>query len=799
MKRIKLMNVFSWVLTHISWMTMVFSPLAYGKQAENITAENLKLYAQEFGLNKKTTLAEFWEKSKAYYPGYMYKEIETFVQKNPNMLMPQIEIKTSKSSAGENVPTLYMTENGKTQTIQFYGESGKFIKFNGVTLSEKDTQVPQKMFKKILAVDSKTQKQYSETIATDKLKHSPFPTMTSKLWKTMTVQQRATYFIQMRMMYLEAEKVISEKETKKEKKSSTFSFIEYIFKTILPEAGAETAVVARPVKLPDGKGKTVQTKQGQVKIPYDAKSCIVAGYIGAYTTDVSNVRGDKRPGCSVDVAIATYAEKSDLSYVKSSNDQCVSQSGSNSVACNPMVYGTPNGSPICIDKKAANFQVATHWDGPCDTQSRLSSSSALFDVSGKDYSKIQPRESQIAEIKKDQAANNFQLTKDFISGILASKDKDMLALFKDGKWSPDLEKEILRINDHFKTSIDKALEICEKEITAKHEANQRGACDQLHRRYLFVDEVIAGLKKPEVPAPGPVVVAGECPSPQSKLTEDGEGNKVCECVVGKSKDQSRTFGVGEKLPAWCSDSEQPPVKPEGTCDKPKGISDFNYEKCECAKGTLEVSNEPNKLMKFFGSKSPEKGQEKYECESGPNWLLIGGLGLAALGLFAFLNRDKKPKQPDQPPQCPAGTTGAPPNCFTAARCPSGTSGTPPNCFSTAQCPAGTTGNPPNCFVAATCPAGTTGTPPKCFATASCPAGTTGTPPNCYAPATCQGAQILLSNGNCGCANAASCTSPAGINGVTCVCTAPPNEGGTGNNTCANPPCSGGVPTTKTGK
>ncbi len=791
-------------------MTMVFSPLAYGKQAENITAENLKLYAQEFGLNKKSTLAEFWQKSKAYYPGYMYKEIETFVQKNPNMLMPQIEIKTSKSSSGENVPTLYMTENGKTQTIQFYGESDKFIKFNGVTLSEKDTQVPQKMFKKILAVDSKTQKQYSETIATEKIKHSPFPTMTSKLWKTMTVEQRATYFIQMRMMYLDAEKVISEKESKKEKKSSSFPFIEYIFKTILPEAGAETPVVAqgtKPVKLPEAKGKTVQTKQGAVKIPYDAKSCIVAGYIGAYTVDVNNVRGDKRPGCSVDVAIATYADKPDLSYVQKTNDKCLNEpvnegGGPNSVACNPMVYGMKKtGSPICIDKKAANFQVATHWDGPCDSKSLLSSKSNLFDVSGKDYSKIISRKDQIEEIKKDQAADPlgaFQQTKDFISGILASKDPDMLALFKDGKWSPELEKEILRINEHFKKSIDTALEICEKEITAKHEANQRGACDQLHRRYLFVDEVIAGLKKPEVPAPAPVpvVAAGECPSPQSKLIEDGEGNKVCECVVGESKDHGKTFAISDKLPDWCKDSEKPPVKPEGTCDKPQAIADFNYEKCECKKGTLEVSNEPNKIMKFFGSKSPDEKDKKYECESGPNWLLIGGLGLAALGLFAFLNRDKKPKQP--PPQQPLLCGINPASCqygvdpnSSLCRC----NPAPPSVL----CPAGTTGTPPNCFVAAQCPAGTTGTPPNCYATASCPAGTTGTPPNCYAPATCQGAQTLLQNGNCGCANAASCTSPAGINGVTCVCTAPPNEGGTGNNTCANPPCSGGVPTTKTGK
>ena len=39
MKRANLINVFSWALTHISWITMVFSPVAYGEQAQKMTAE----------------------------------------------------------------------------------------------------------------------------------------------------------------------------------------------------------------------------------------------------------------------------------------------------------------------------------------------------------------------------------------------------------------------------------------------------------------------------------------------------------------------------------------------------------------------------------------------------------------------------------------------------------------------------------------------------------------------------------------------------------------------------------------
>lgn len=545
------------------------------------------------------------------------------------------------------------------------------------------------MFGKLITADSKLKANYkanySEALATEKAKTSPFLDMNSKLWKSMTFEQRVTYFIQMRKMYLEAEKVISEKNNNNENKnkSSAFPFLDYIFKSLLPNVEAAPKNL-KPVVLPQAKGKTVITKQGdRVEIPYDAKSCIVAGYLGAYTKDISNVRGDKRPGCSVDVAIATYADNADLNYVKTSNDQCLSSQGSSFVACNPMIYGTPGGHPICINKKSAQFQIATHWEGPCDSQSRLSKDHPLFDLSGKDYSKIQPREKQIEQIKKDQTAENFQLSKDFISGILASQNPQLLALFKNGDWSPELEKEIHRIGDHFKTSIDKALEICEKEITLKHESNQRGACDQLHRRYLFVDDVIARLKIPEVPVLAKVETPAE-------------------------------------------------AKPEPVADPVVDPAAENLSK----------------------------------KNSGPNWWLLGGLALGGVALWALLNRHNSKQV-----YLPAAVAASP------ALCPPGTTGVSPNCYSTALCPPGTTGTPPNCFVAA-----------------QCPAGTTGAPPNCYFPPLCQSPQVAM-NGLCGCAN--TCTGAAVINPISCVCSAPPPaEGGTGTNTCANPPCSGGVPTTQ---
>lgn len=691
MKQIKLNKLFSWGLAHISWITMAFSPVALGKESENLTAENLKAYSAEFGLNQKTTLADFWEKSKAYYPGYMYKEIESFVQKNPNMPMPQFEIKTSKSSNGEDVPTIYISENGKTQTIQIFGKPDKFVKMNDVYLSENEIGLPKNIAKKLLAADPKLKLKYSEAKASEKARTSPFPQMDSKLWKKMTFEQRVTYFIQMRMMYIDAQKVLSEKNKDAEKKSSAFPTFEYIFKSILPDVDAATAK------------KKTQAKTSKVSV---SDTCIVAGYVGRNVSKVENDRGQRAGGCSVDAALNNYSAP-EVSFVKTSNETCATKSKS-SIACNPIIYGTPNGQPICVDKKSSEFQIATHWEGPCDTQSRLSHNHPLFDLNGKDYSQIQPREKQIEVIRKDQAEQNFQLTKDFIAGVLASKDQALLALFKDGKWSDQLEKEIKKIGDSFNEGISAALADCESKVTLPQiDKRQRPACDQLHRRYLFIDEVIGGLKKDIEP-----VVA--LPPPQLEPADKVEPKPKKEPAPVEERDVSG-------------------------CGKPNDIANYDYKKCNCTKGELEVSNAPGKIAKFFGAKSPEPGTEKYECDSGPNWWLIGAGALGIIGLIALLSRHKKSDKPKG----------------TATTCLNG--GTPPACTIPTTCANG--GMLPDCKIPTTCSNG-------------------GTPPACTIPTTC----------------ANTCTLPAVINPMSCVCTAPPSEGGTGVNTCLTGTCSGGVPT-----
>ncbi|MBC7458878.1 MAG: hypothetical protein H7235_11400, partial [Bdellovibrionaceae bacterium] len=523
-----LLKIASWTLVHTSWITMTLSPVAMGQQAEKNSVDYYKQQVHEIGLDKKITAKEFWEKVKNDLPGYAYFEIEQAVKQNPNALMPKFEVSSSKTSDGQVIPVITFTDNGKTSTIQMYGEKDKFMKYNNTVVSESDSKQPQTLFQKLIDSDSKLNKQYQDALkkqrpvgTTSAKSNGLFSQMNKNMWKKMSMEQRVSYFIQMRMMYLDAKKVI-ELNGSSGKKTSSFNQLEMIYKAIFQEAEAQKSKDS--VKLGTSSNKHVVTSidgKKKISIPFDAQSCIVAGYVGKYVSMVDNSNGQKRPGCSVDVATATYAHKPGLEYVVEANKQCINDKGASGIACNPVIYGYPNGSPVCISKIAVDFQFATHWEGPCDTASRLTYTKDIVNTQGKDYSKIVPESAQIEAIKADQAKQDFALTKTFIEGMLTKKDANLLALFKDGKWSQVLEDEIKKMGSQFDKEINEAVQICEKDITAKHEKNQKGACDQLHRRRLFVDEVISKLKKDT-----PVVVTA-CPENSSAAEKPG----MCQCVI----------------------------------------------------------------------------------------------------------------------------------------------------------------------------------------------------------------------------------------------------------------------------
>lgn len=60
-----------WMAAYLSYLTMILTPVAMGKEAESLNKNNLQQIIKEFGLDKKTTVGDFWGKSKGHLPDSM--------------------------------------------------------------------------------------------------------------------------------------------------------------------------------------------------------------------------------------------------------------------------------------------------------------------------------------------------------------------------------------------------------------------------------------------------------------------------------------------------------------------------------------------------------------------------------------------------------------------------------------------------------------------------------------------------------------------------------------------------------
>lgn len=655
-----------WIAAYLSCVTMVFAPVALGKEVENLNKKYLQQALKELGLDKKTTLGKFWDRSKASIPRYIYHDLEEFVKNNRNLLMPEATLAMSKATDGTEVPVIYFSQNGKVHTVQIYGEKNKWAKFNSVTLSRLDLERVDDAFKRIEASDIKIKteankfrksrfaKQHSSLLKfrtseykKDFSRFKGFPRITPQMWASMSKEERAGFIVKMRLLWISAKKVrangvSSLKQNKDSKKTASSidaykNFVEIVF-------GPNAEAAAAATKKASG--------------PYNANNCLAAGYTTVYDK-VDNVSGSNRDGCSIDKVSEFYSTKKEFKFILDANKTC-SSTNKDMIACNPIIYGFPGGKEICISKKAAGMQQATHYAGPCDTQSPLTTDK-LFEFTGKDYSNIQPRSSQIEAIEADQKNDYYALTKSFLSGALKKNDPTLQAIFEKGEWTLALDQELVRIQSQFEEEIDNAIRMCEAGITDKHEKNQKSACDQLHRRWLFTEREIAKLRAKACLKPAVYVGvygqdedsysnSGKKKTEHNKKSTDAKGTGLCKCENGKLTNFNTPCETD--VPVL---NAVPAIEGEETttCDKPEGIAEFDYKACKC---------EDNKKLK-----SNKDGT--YECE-GSNWkpwAIAGGAIAGLVGLFALLNRDKDSKnqvsQPPPVPSCVAPKVGLAPNCI----------------------------------------------------------------------------------------------------------------------------------------
>ena len=544
-------------LVNASVFTIVMTPVSQGLAAEKQTNEINRQKVQQalltMGLNKSMTYGEFWEKNKQTYPERLQKVLGPYFTKFSKEVMPQFEVEEAKGSNGQPVPVLRITQKGQLHNIQLIGDVDNFAKFNNTMLSATDLINFDDAFYRLSAADIKLRRQLVADANPPVTPKTGYPEISLATWKTMSQAQRASYVLNLRDLWMDAKNVLAEESKLKPKskaKSKKYSILEWLLdeKAYAQNAfdGEVTQEALPPAPKPNFKppvnpySKKVtgpsaaedesSKPSAKTAAALEGTTCIVAGYVSRY------VKGK----CSIDDVIDRH--NSNESYIKKTNDICAS---SGKYACNPLIYGTPGGSPICLSKADPTFQIATHWSenqSTCDKQARLTNTKIEAQGNNKDtafYVDLASK-SQTAAFE-DQKKSNFERSKNFIDGLLLAKGKNKLG--KEPLSAEDFEL-IKTIRDNFNEDIQKARESCTGNLSYKgHEKNFYGACEQLHKRFLFVAEVLSdspGCKDGSKMNPNTlqcicddnkeVIPGNTCPKdPKPPVVTPGDGNTETPC------------------------------------------------------------------------------------------------------------------------------------------------------------------------------------------------------------------------------------------------------------------------------
>lgn len=673
--------------------TMVFSPVAMGREAERITVKQLQSAVDEAGLNKQHTVGEFYEKNKHLIPPRLQKEFQSFIEANKNQMMPNFEVIAQKGTDGVDVASLRLTQGNEVVTVQMLGETDRYAKIQNTYLTEVDIINFNDMFKRILAGDEKYRKQYENLVnlskAPKKVGYTGFPDLTVAAWKKMSQKERAAYMINMRLLWNDARRVLIEAERKDKKGRKTSSIDSAIEKwdaflsLINPPAEANEprprAVPVKPAKALGGTPDSVKAGAGSTAF-VSGSNCIVAGYVSTYSS--SRCGADLK---SSEGILKSYKNPQSIELINSTNSFCTTNKGATFIACNPFVYGTPGGSPICVDTTISsgplNFQKATHFDGPCENTpgqaSKLGNDTPFLKEDKKDASRYDDEnrllsDEQLKEEYKKQQADNPKMVEDYLNGLLAYKKKAGIDFRQ--PLTEEMLGEIRAIKEAFDNDIQTARESCKLAVKNKNnEKNFWGACDQLHRRFLNVAQF---LKK----SPGCEGEINEsnlkcvCPSGPEVLpgTKCGSQQPPPSCPVNPPPEKQDCVPPlpGEDTQAKCNKADYPGAESE--------IDD----NCKCLVGgglpTVAAETSGGEV-KHFSCSGGEKEKEEKECgilckikkgaKAAFGWVknnfgIIAFSGLAAFVLYKILNK-KKPDRKSAGDFCP-GSTSKPPCAQTCA-------------------------------------------------------------------------------------------------------------------------------------
>lgn len=580
----------------MSIWTMTFSPVALGLESENSLKE-AQNFILDSGLSKKTTYKQFWNKTKHLYPGEVYKSAEKFFLTNPNAVMPKFSVREVANSKGEKTLAITIEGDGKSHQVQILGQPDKWATLDSVALTPGDFHNIEATFKKL--ENGMKSKNKSQNVKSNSAvqKFQGYPTIDKVSWKKMKPIERAQHIVNLRALWSASIEVLEVNENAKSKVKTSSLDKWNMFVAFLNQEAIAAGV---------------------------GDACIVAGYTGSYQ------RGKNGLTCNYPVGQGRSGCKT---------------------PCNPVIYGyKADGNEICVTSRA-ELQTATHWNGICDKASPLTITELSLPqpknaIRTQDSYKFAAEKNREEALLPENKAANLLKTEIYLKSMLNQKGNQAVKdMFEKGDFNDEMLAQLKKIENQFNAEIITARNICVGVSDGKTKPDPKfyPACDQLHKRFLFVREYLAE----------------KCPSGSSL----NDGLK-CECSSDKTKmlnpNSKDTCEKAAVVPPVVEPTPAPVEEVKGKC--PETYSHLQAsgelsEDCKCkTTGALPVRN-----LKDLGGTSEFTCQPEKKDDKAFNWkpwaIGAGVIALIALLATKFKSKDKKKKPV---PVTPVVVTNPPP-------------------------------------------------------------------------------------------------------------------------------------------
>ena len=566
--RSKLFKKLALFLSTLSCSVIVFSPLSMAKEVQNQRTAAIKQILDEMGVtkNKKLTYGEMWNNVRYHFPPDVQAQLDVIFAYSRNEVVPAMKLNEVKVK-GETVPRLTFQVYGQTMNIELYGDDDNVLKFNGHSLRIQDLVYGGKGFAALMKKDRVAQIDAEKTRQMVALSTQ---TIHPLIWKKLTPEKKAEFFIHFRgvveatQKVLDLERLRQIKKGDKTKTSQLEKQLNQLMQLLAEPAEARRGreepmkncwdalsygMVLVNKKSPDGKrvcqdgnmidsnGAPATGSSDRVEAAVPSRgigergsngirrnaSCIMAGYYDAHYD------GNGGPLCG---APQYKVDPSQISSVCANSSRIGNIT--NVIACNPILYPAPGGGKVCAPYGGNDGQFATR------------------DYCGKDSPITTPKDKEalvkalLINDKKGALASQVNL-----KGCDSAAIQSSTGGIKSGECrliadSEDAAKAVEELVNRFNQAREESGKVCEliRASPSEFEVQRDGgkgqqqiACDEQDTRMLGLAEflkdatvggsgdgtcdMMKGLKPSET-GPG-----CECVDKNAELQTDDKGKQTC--------------------------------------------------------------------------------------------------------------------------------------------------------------------------------------------------------------------------------------------------------------------------------